>query len=114
MSAKSRVAIPRERQQGLNAYDRLRESIIRGRLAPGSRLVESDLAETLGVSRTPVREAMTRLMQDGLAAPLRESTRTQLTVTPLTQSDLHESYATMAALEGVAMRGLRQMSASDR
>ncbi len=114
MSARRRPAVPRERQQGLNAYDRLRESIIRGRLAPGSRLVEADLAAILGVSRTPVREAIGRLVQDGLAVPLRQSTRTQLAVTPLTQTDLHESYATMAALEGVAMRALRQLSAGDR
>jgi DNA-binding GntR family transcriptional regulator len=46
--------------------DLLREQIIWGRLAPGARLVETDLADELGVSRTPVREALKRLEDDGL------------------------------------------------
>ena len=44
----------------------LRESILEGRLAPNTKLVETDLAATLGVSRIPVREAMAKLAQEGL------------------------------------------------
>jgi len=48
------------------AYDALRAAIVGGALVPGARLSENDLAETLGVSRTPVREALLRLREDQL------------------------------------------------
>src|SRR3954469_17001356 len=94
----------RRRQHGLTAYDTLRDRIVRGRLAPGARLIETELASELGVSRTPVREAIVRLVQDGLAVAPRRSTRTQVVVTPLTAADLHELYTIMGALEGAVAR----------
>jgi DNA-binding GntR family transcriptional regulator len=48
------------------AYDRIRSLILSGDVAPGTRLGQVDLAERLGVSRTPVREALRRLTGDGL------------------------------------------------
>ncbi len=45
-------------------FENLRDAILTGKLAPGERLMEIQLAETLGVSRTPVREAMKRLEQE--------------------------------------------------
>lgn len=48
------------------AYQRLRQWIIEGQLAPGARLRDKELAETFGVSRTPVRESLLRLEQEGL------------------------------------------------
>jgi GntR family transcriptional regulator, rspAB operon transcriptional repressor len=48
------------------AYDALRAAIVSGTIAPGARLSENELAETLGVSRTPVREALLRLREDQL------------------------------------------------
>ena len=48
-------------------YDRLKSAIVEGELAPGARMLEVELAEKLGVSRTPVREALVRLAQEGLA-----------------------------------------------
>lgn len=47
------------------AYDALRARILSGELSPGERLVEQALAEELGLSRTPVREAIRRLMHEG-------------------------------------------------
>ena len=47
-------------------FDTLRQAIISGDLAPGERLMEVQLAEELGVSRTPVREAIRQLEQEGL------------------------------------------------
>lgn len=49
------------------AFQKLRQAILRGELVPGQRLMEIQLAEQLGVSRTPVREAIRMLEQDGLA-----------------------------------------------
>jgi DNA-binding GntR family transcriptional regulator len=48
-------------------YETLKHRIVRWELQPGTRLVEAELAEQLGVSRTPVREALQRLRADGLA-----------------------------------------------
>lgn len=50
------------------AYVELRDDIIDWRLEPGTVLAEVDLSERLGVSRTPVREALSRLLADGLVA----------------------------------------------
>ena len=46
--------------------DRLRSLIVRGDLAPGETLVEADLSEALGISRTPLREALKLLASEGL------------------------------------------------
>ncbi|GLU45677.1 GntR family transcriptional regulator [Nocardiopsis ansamitocini] len=49
-----------------NAYRMIRDAIVDGTLAPGERLVDGDLVAWLGVSRTPIREALARLEQAGL------------------------------------------------
>jgi DNA-binding GntR family transcriptional regulator len=51
---------------GMIAYDRLKTHILQLRLAPGSRLIVDELAAEFGVSRTPIRDALRLLMQDGL------------------------------------------------
>lgn len=50
------------------AYDAIRASIVEGRLAPGERVLEEEFATRLGISRTPVREAIGRLVNEGLIA----------------------------------------------
>src|SRR2546426_7079104 len=50
-------------ERPLVVYEQLRDLIVHGHLAPGSRIVESDVAGRLGVSRTPVRGALQRLQQ---------------------------------------------------
>ncbi|WP_106815652.1 GntR family transcriptional regulator [Microbacterium timonense] len=57
---------PRGAVLGDEVYERLGEAILDGRLAPGARLRDHELAEWLGVSRTPVREALQRLERAGL------------------------------------------------
>ena len=47
-------------------FYRLRDSIVRGELAPGEKVRDAELAERLGLSRTPVREALARLVDSGL------------------------------------------------
>jgi DNA-binding GntR family transcriptional regulator len=58
--------VARSLTSGERALEALRELILNAQLAPGSRLGEVELAERLGVSRTPVREALTRLAAEGL------------------------------------------------
>lgn len=47
-------------------YEQLKRQILTGRIAPGTRMMEVELAEEMGVSRTPVREATRKLEKDGL------------------------------------------------
>jgi DNA-binding GntR family transcriptional regulator len=77
----------------------LSDEIILGRLAPDTRLVEEEVAKRYGVSRSPVREALWLLVQDGLAV---RSARRGLWVTPIGRADLDEVYSCRLALEGLA------------
>ncbi|MBX6342310.1 MAG: GntR family transcriptional regulator [Thermomicrobiaceae bacterium] len=82
-----------------SAYATLRDAITRGAIPPGARLREQDLAQRLGVSRTPVREALRQLSSEGLVrlVPGRGAL-----VTDLDPRTLREIYAVRAALEGMA------------
>ncbi|NCT89813.1 GntR family transcriptional regulator [Cellulomonas sp. APG4] len=83
------------------AYASLRDEILRWELRPGSLLSEVDLAARLGVSRTPVREALARLEADGLAAPGRGRTTV---VAPLDATDVVHLFELRQALELEAVR----------
>lgn len=96
------------------AYDQLRDLIIRGRIAAGARVVEIDVATKLGVSRTPAREAIKRLQQEGFLASTGTGTRTQLSVTALTSDDLFDLYRIMGALEGTAARSAAALPEDSR
>jgi DNA-binding GntR family transcriptional regulator len=79
--------------------DQLRERIIEGEFAPGSRLNERTLCDRLGVSRTPLREAFRLLEADGLVA-LHPNRGAQ--VVALSENDIRESFELMGALEALA------------
>jgi DNA-binding GntR family transcriptional regulator len=87
---------------------------VAGRIAPGTRLIETEFARRLAVSRTPVREAIRRLAQEGLAEATSVGAKTQVTVTPATVADLIELFAIIGALEGLAGRAAAELSAADR
>ena len=104
-------------------YERLRDAIVDGTLAPGEQLRDAELAAWLGVSRTPVREALLRLGQVGLvqARPGRSTT-----VAPLDPVAVREAREVVAAMHRLAvaaavarltpddltaMRGLNQLFA---
>lgn len=82
-------------------YERLWKRIVNLDFPPGARLSEESLARELGVSRTPVREALLRLGEVGL---VRVSTRRGFAVPEATPDDLGELYDLRAALEGFAAR----------
>ena len=67
LSVKHKQSVPSVRER---TYEHLKSVILSGRFRPGERLAEEHLAEELGVSRTPVREALHKLEQDGLIEPL--------------------------------------------
>ena len=83
-----------------DAYTLILEAIEGGFFKPGDRLVESELAERLGVSRTPVREALQRLETQSM---LRRDGRS-LIVASLDHNQLAELYAVRTELEGLAAR----------
>ncbi len=80
-------------------YVELRRLIIEGRYSPGTRLVEERLAQDLGVSRTPIRQALARVAADGLVAiyPNRGAV-----VRTFTRDDLIDAYDLRATMEGYA------------
>lgn len=78
---------------------RIREGILSGELPPGYKLSEVDLAESLGVSRGTIREALRHLQQAGLAEG---AERNSLYVRSLTTEEIHDLYAFRAILEAEA------------
>ena len=83
-----------------DAYTLILEAIEAGTYMPGDRLVESELAERLGVSRTPVREALQRLETQAMVTRDGRS----LIVASLDHNQLAELYAVRTELEGLAAR----------
>ncbi len=81
------------------AYQQLRSAIQSGQLPPGTRLREVELAETLGLSRTPVREALSRLESEGMV--VNEPNRGMM-VTQLDASMVSELYVMREVLEATA------------
>jgi DNA-binding GntR family transcriptional regulator len=86
------------RQAAAEIYDRVRAEIVHGLLRPNQRLVEADLAERLGVSRTPVRETLQRLALDGLVG----RDRSGWVVHEHSAQEIREIYEVRAALDGYA------------
>ena len=82
-------------------YDHLKGEILSGKLPSGSRLGEIALAERLGVSRTPVREAVQRLAQDGL---VEVSANRGAKVKTVSTADVEDVYAVREVLDGLAAR----------
>ena len=95
-------------------YAQVREWIVSGRIAPGTRLVETELASTLAVSRTPVREALRRLAQEGLAQAVNTGAKLQVAAAPTTVSDLIDLFGIIGALEGLAGRGVAALGRAER
>jgi DNA-binding GntR family transcriptional regulator len=86
---------------GQEAARLLGEMIIRGELEPGERLVEEKLADRLGVSRTPLREAFQRLESKGL---VQKRPRGGYVVRPLTADEVEEAVDIRTCLESYAAR----------
>ncbi len=82
-------------------HEKLREAILRGHLKPGERLIERKLAGQLGVSRTPVREALRILELEGLVSHL---PRIGAVVAQVNDMEVYEVYRIRVVLEGLAAR----------
>lgn len=112
---KIRKSQPWKRGSGVQAtFRQLRELIVRGRLAPGTRIVEADVAERLGVSRTLVRSALHRLQQEGYIVSIQSGSKYRMTVSPLTKEDARELYWIVGHVEGLAARLAAQLEIKRR
>jgi DNA-binding GntR family transcriptional regulator len=94
-------ALQARKPLGEHVFDSLKQAIIRGNMSPGEWLVESHIAETLGISRTPVREAIHKLEREGL---IQRQPRGGFTVLGLNRDDIEETFGIRAVLEGYAAR----------
>jgi DNA-binding GntR family transcriptional regulator len=82
-------------------YDHLKAAILSGEITPGERLLETQLAQSLKVSRIPLREAIRKLERDGLVVAF---PRRGIYASSLTPKDIDDVYAVRAVLEGLAAR----------
>jgi DNA-binding GntR family transcriptional regulator len=82
-------------------YDNLKSNILSGRFVQGERLTEEHLAEELGVSRTPVREALHKLEQDGLIEPLESR---GFCIPMDSQEEIEDLFELRAVLEGYTLK----------
>lgn len=95
-------------------YQKLRELIVSGRLAPGTRITEGDVVERFGISRTPVRSALQRLLQEGFIQATTLGRQARLVVSPLTQEDLDELFGLVGEIEGFTARRAAALPADRR
>jgi len=94
-----------------DVYRRIRDAIVDGSLEPGEQLRDTELASWLGVSRTPVREALLRLAESGLvvAQPGRSTT-----VSSLDLRDVRDARDVVAAMHELAVReSVRRLTQAD-
>jgi DNA-binding GntR family transcriptional regulator len=87
--------LSRIKNNGLKAYEYLRDAICKGELKPGSPVTEKWLGENLSMSRTPVREAMIRLQSEGLITVINN----RAIVTTVSPVDIYEIYQLRLLLE---------------
>jgi DNA-binding GntR family transcriptional regulator len=95
------LAAPISRSLSSEIVSRLTNAILTGQLGPGERLREEELAESLGVSRGPIREAFTQLERQGLVVIRRNR---GAFVARLSREDVDEVYSLRLAIERLAMQ----------
>lgn len=96
------------------AFQQVRELIVHGRLSPGTWIVEADLAQRLGMSRTPVRGALQWLQREGYVIEQKNVSKSRMIVAPLTKEDSSELYAIVGHLEGLAGRRTALLAKDER
>ncbi len=98
----------------VEVYEELRDLVVRGRLAPGARLVEAQVVSRLGASRTSVRGALQRLQQEGFVWGGTTGLKGRIAVAPLTSTDAVELFQVVAEIEGLAAENASQLALTPR
>ncbi len=83
-------------------FEELRNLIVRGKLAPGTWIVEADLAKRLNFSRTPIRSALQRLAHTGYVIAYSTGKKSRMRVAPLTKDDAKDIFYIVGHIEGLA------------
>ncbi|MFF4351934.1 GntR family transcriptional regulator [Streptomyces sp. NPDC001530] len=83
------------------AYEAIRDAIVAGDIAPGAVVRDAELAERLGLSRAPVREAFSRLVDEGL---LESKPQSYTRVTPVVAADVRDAAAVVGAMHELVTR----------
>ncbi|WP_416983989.1 GntR family transcriptional regulator [Streptomyces sp. T028] len=94
-----------------HAYAAIRDAIVTGAIEPGAVVRDADLAELLGLSRAPVREAFSRLVDEGL---LESKPQSYTRVTPVVAADVRDAAAVVGAMHELVTTGaVPRLSAAD-
>ncbi len=96
------------------AYEKLRDLVVRGRLAPGARLVEAQIVGRLGSTRSAVRGALLRLQHEGYIQGSGRSGQSGITVSSLTSADAGELFRMVGEVEGLAAESAAQIAPTAR
>ncbi len=89
------------RPLAVRVYESVRDSIVRGDILPNTQLVQEQVAESLGVSRTPVRDALLRLAHEGLVTRISGG---GYLVNDLAEQDINDIFQVRESLESLAVR----------
>jgi DNA-binding GntR family transcriptional regulator len=95
------ASLPRRMSLGQIAYEKLKQAVLKGDFPPASHIVENRVADALGISRTPVREAIHKLEREGL---LKRAPSGGYFVVGLTRQDIEETFGIRSVLESYAAR----------
>ncbi len=82
-----------------DVYDQLLSAVVNGQIKPGERLIQEKIAAQINISRTPVREALLRLEQEGV---LEQTGRKGFTIRDITDQEIRALYGAREAVEGYA------------
>ncbi|MHB1224575.1 MAG: GntR family transcriptional regulator [Gemmatimonadaceae bacterium] len=96
------------------AFDRVRDLIVTGRLAPGATIIETEVAAVLGVRRSHLRQALQRLHHAGFVTTATIGTYSRTRVAPLTAADAQDLFEIVGAVEGLAARAAALLPATRR
>ena len=113
-SRKRKPASPQSANSVTRAFNELRELIVRGNLPPGAWIVEAEIAERLGLSRTPIRSALQWLHRDGYVVEHKGNRKARIVVAPLTREDARELYTIVGHLEVLAAVTITTLPAAQR
>lgn len=94
-------SLPPKKSLGQTAYEKLKQAVVRGDFPPASHLVENRVAAALGISRTPVREAIHKLEREGLLGRFPSG---GYFVAGLTRQDIEETFGIRSVLESYAAK----------
>ncbi|MEO1720325.1 MAG: GntR family transcriptional regulator [Pseudomonadota bacterium] len=105
-------AVPAQKQSlTADAYARIKREIMENKLTPGFTAMETDLAARLGISRTPMREALVKLAEEGL---IEVKPRRGMRVLPISVSEMRDIYDLLLMLEPECAASLARDGLSDR